>query len=1258
MAKKLSRKSGIWPCFFVMLLIVLIPVEGAVETGVMNNSSGDLQNSEVSDKSGRSLLEEISKEGNSSLEGDVTAQDNTCSEARSSNLGVKYSWYIDYAGDVDWHKWSIPSNGKFTAKLDVPFTKDYELEVYTSCGTRVCSSTSIIGFDEECVVDVGSGVVYAKVYGHNNAYSTSSTYGITGTFQPTTSYDLTYGEFTITPSSPYDTDEIAIKYRFKNQGTGAITKYFNSRLYIDDEIYQTCYAGESIAIEPGVVYACERSGIKLLAGEHTIRQAIDEDNNIKETNENNNVKTQTQVVNKKAKKYDIIADRFIISPSSPYDSSAITIKPVVRNSGPDSITNGFNYKFYIDSSLYPVCEFYNGLNSGYESGCEYSNIHLASGTHTLKLSADSENKVLETNEGNNVKEYTLSVKHDTSQDYDLVVTDIFTEPASIQGGQEFTLKFTVDNIKPTSINKQFVNRLYINNGLVIDCLPTDLQDGYIVLCSKPGVALAAGTYTLKAVADSGNNVAEVNEGNNERTETLVVSQAVLPDIVITNLWTEPASLVAGGKFAVKYSLANTASTATTKSFTSRLYINEQNYGGCSHGSGLVKGMVYNCDVNDIALATGTYTLKAVADVNNDIAESSEGNNFRTKSSVVADKPCPVPDGSSLSCDCDYNSECPSSYPYCEEEYPSPISDGYDGCLARQPLYCGDNLCNNEETWQSCGRDCGAPAGRIYTTVKSPANYPLSGAQVYLDNEFKVSTTKLGKIDFSASYGNRNVKVNCPDGSYCSSKSVYVNGNAYVNFQCECGANQDGELNVYVYNQNKYPIVNVIGYLDGKEIGLSTPFGLIRKEGVSYGSHNLRLELYISNPVKLGTLYKTISIDEEKNIEEIILRESDLQLKDTGYSLDSRGNVISTNNSEQVVALIPIAMAIVDIASVGYSATEFCKCAYGTDELTGGALECFNTFNSCGVIGMNVNQCIDGVKKFSAAQDKCFWEAAFLVGDIASPFIPVGVVGGIIIKTGRKFSWVDNAFRFVGKNLDGLWKYTKKLGDNTITFFAKVIGKEGVERSIEIGGKIFLWGDEAVEGIEKIITKGGQKAAKGLIEALGEEAAEKLSKNIGKLSKKGVKGSERVVKSIATNSEGFGEASLRLAKETDPKEIEKIRSSLDGYLSNINGRAFESEIAASPKYIDNVEEMLKPLQKSRGDIDILLKDGTMIDAKGGSSFGLRELNDISQEPRKFILENPDGKIKFIFKNEPTEAVKNVLNQLKQEYVGKIEWEVFQ
>src|SRR3989344_6275761 len=108
MAKKLSRKSGIWPCFFVMLLIVLIPVEGAVETGVMNNSSGDLQNSEVSDKSGRSLLEEISKEGNSSLEGDVTAQGNTCSGASSSSLGVKYTGYISYAGEVDWHKWSIP----------------------------------------------------------------------------------------------------------------------------------------------------------------------------------------------------------------------------------------------------------------------------------------------------------------------------------------------------------------------------------------------------------------------------------------------------------------------------------------------------------------------------------------------------------------------------------------------------------------------------------------------------------------------------------------------------------------------------------------------------------------------------------------------------------------------------------------------------------------------------------------------------------------------------------------------------------------------------------------------------------------------------------------------------------------------------------------------------------------------------------------------------------------------------------------------
>ncbi|MBI2142438.1 hypothetical protein HYU15_03050 [Candidatus Woesearchaeota archaeon] len=62
------------------------------------------------------------------------------------------------------------------------------------------------------------------------------------------------------------------------------------------------------------------------------------------------------------------------------------------------------------------------------------------------------------------------------------------------------------------------------------------------------------------------------------------------------------------------------------------------------------------------------------------------------------KTCSFPDGSSAECDCNSNSQCPPDKPYCEENYPSPISDGYDACLASEPEYCGNGKCAGSENY--------------------------------------------------------------------------------------------------------------------------------------------------------------------------------------------------------------------------------------------------------------------------------------------------------------------------------------------------------------------------------------------------------------------------------------------------------------------------------------------------------------------------------------------------------------------------------
>ncbi len=65
-----------------------------------------------------------------------------------------------------------------TVDLDVPEGKDYELFLYDASGITKGSSTAGTSSDERITVSVSNGTFYIKVYGYNNAYSTSSSYKV------------------------------------------------------------------------------------------------------------------------------------------------------------------------------------------------------------------------------------------------------------------------------------------------------------------------------------------------------------------------------------------------------------------------------------------------------------------------------------------------------------------------------------------------------------------------------------------------------------------------------------------------------------------------------------------------------------------------------------------------------------------------------------------------------------------------------------------------------------------------------------------------------------------------------------------------------------------------------------------------------------------------------------------------------------------------------------------------------------------------
>lgn len=91
-------------------------------------------------------------------EGDITIQW-TCSVAPKLDPNMNYYSYLESSTDIHWYKWNLPSSGKFIAELEVPAGLDYDLEIYSSCSNKACTSDKAAGEKEKCEIDAKAGLV-------------------------------------------------------------------------------------------------------------------------------------------------------------------------------------------------------------------------------------------------------------------------------------------------------------------------------------------------------------------------------------------------------------------------------------------------------------------------------------------------------------------------------------------------------------------------------------------------------------------------------------------------------------------------------------------------------------------------------------------------------------------------------------------------------------------------------------------------------------------------------------------------------------------------------------------------------------------------------------------------------------------------------------------------------------------------------------------------------------------------------------------
>jgi subtilase family serine protease len=212
---------------------------------------------------------------------------------------------------------------------------------------------------------------------------------------------------------------------------------------------------------------------------------------------------------------DLIIQDISWSPSSPKMGDIVTINIKTKNQGSEN-AGGFYVCYYVDGSYYDR-DYVSSLSDGSTTTTSFT-WTAECGNHAIKAIADCYNAVTESNEGNNwMSKGGLNIPCKP----DLIIQDISWDKNSPKRGDTITFYVKVKNQGSGSAGTSTV-KYYIDGSYVASDSVPGLSAGSTSTQTFTWMVNKCGNVQVKAVADATNAVAESNEENNARTETVSV----------------------------------------------------------------------------------------------------------------------------------------------------------------------------------------------------------------------------------------------------------------------------------------------------------------------------------------------------------------------------------------------------------------------------------------------------------------------------------------------------------------------------------------------------------------------------------------------------------------------------------------------------------------------------------------------------------------------------------------------------------------
>jgi subtilase family serine protease len=218
--------------------------------------------------------------------------------------------------------------------------------------------------------------------------------------------DLIVSEISIMPTNPYTTDSIVVKAVCRNIGT-AMARASHMRFKIGGESSPPVYAIESLA--PGATRQWLREVHLTVAQNYLITVTADANHEVIESNETNNVKTFAFTVLAPGKA-DLTVQSITTSPAAPRAGDHVNITIQYANIGTATAVKFITVSTVGGEAPPTMPATYHNVRPGHTFTENRTVTFSHAGIFVIKSRIDANNEVEESNERNNARQLTLTVR--------------------------------------------------------------------------------------------------------------------------------------------------------------------------------------------------------------------------------------------------------------------------------------------------------------------------------------------------------------------------------------------------------------------------------------------------------------------------------------------------------------------------------------------------------------------------------------------------------------------------------------------------------------------------------------------------------------------------------------------------------------------------------------------------------------------------------------------------------------------------------